>query len=296
VAKQYSVTYNGYDNWVMPLNLAVGFHIVLALSIVFVPGLFKSKPKFEDIYTVNLINISEPSIEQEVAQPQQQPETTPPPQPKPVKAKKIAAIAEPVKVDPVPVPTKAVSIKPLKRKIKKKLKVVKPDVSQQKQLEKLKREKIAEAIQAEKIAAEQARIAAEEAARQQKLLEQQLAQIKSQGPSQVQRSSRSGSRSSGTLSVLEKQYYSSIINRVSQFWALPEFRPWDPSLQAIVIVTIAQDGTITNQFFEEGSQDPTFDQFVRKTLQNANPLPAIPPALKKKQYEIGLRFRPGSIQ
>lgn len=296
MAKQYRVTYDSYDNWVLPLNLAVGFHIVLALSIVFVPGLFKSKPKFEDIYTVNLINISEPSIEQEVEQPQQQPETTPTPQPKPVSAKKIAAIAEPVKLDPVPVPIKAVSIKPLKRKIKKKVKDRTPDVAQQKQLEKLKREKIAEAIQAENIAAEQARIAAEEAARQQKLLEQQLAQIKSQVPSQTQGSTRSGSRSSGTLSVLEKQYYSSIINRVSQFWALPEFRPWDPSLQAVVIVTISQDGTIKNQFFEERSQDPTFDQFVRKTLQNANPLPAIPPALKKRQYEIGLRFRPGSIQ
>lgn len=296
MAKQYSVTYDSYDNWVLPLNLAVGFHIVLALSIVFVPGLFKSKPKFEDIYTVNLINISEPSIEQEVAQPQQQPETTPPPQPKPIKAKKIAAIAEPVKLDPVPVPKKAISIKPLKRKIKKKVKDKTPDIAQQKQLEKLKREKIAEAIKAENIAAEQARLAAEEAARQQKLLEQQLAQIRSQAPSQAQRSGRSGSRSSGTFSVLEKQYYSSIINRVSQFWALPEFRPWDPSLQAVVIVTIAQDGTIKNQFFEERSQDPTFDQFVRKTLQNANPLPAIPPALKKRQYEIGLRFRPGSIQ
>ena len=296
MAEQYIVTYDSYNNWVLPLNLAVGFHIVLALSIVFVPGLFKSKPKFEDIYTVNLINISEPSIEEEIAQPQQPPETITAPQPKPVEAKKIAAIAEPVKVNPTAAPVKAVSIKPLKRKIKKKVQPTTPDIAQQKELEKLKREKIAEAIQAEKIAAEQARIAAEEAARQQKLLEQQLAQLKNQRVSQVPRSNRSGSRSSGTLSVLEKQYYSSIINRVSQFWALPEFRPWDPSLQAIVIITIAQDGTITNQFFEERSQDPTFDQFVRKTLQNANPLPAIPPALKKKQYEIGLRFRPGSIQ
>ena len=77
MAEQYIVTYDSYDNWVLPLNLAVGFHIVLALSIVFVPGLFKSKPKFEDIYTVNLINISEPSIEQEIAQPQQQPDPAP---------------------------------------------------------------------------------------------------------------------------------------------------------------------------------------------------------------------------
>lgn len=81
-----------------------------------------------------------------------------------------------------------------------------------------------------------------------------------------------------------------------QFWTLPEFKKWDESLQAIVTIEIARDGTIVNHYFEQLSNDPTFDQFVKKTLQAASPLPPIPPAIRKSKHELGLIFRPGGIQ
>jgi len=285
----------------MPLNLAIGFHLLIALSVVFLPGLLKQKPKFEDIYTVNLINLAEPA-----AQPQESPAAPPPPaaKPEPVKPEPVKTeavpIAEPVK--PIVTPEaqiKPVSLKPIKKKVKNKdTSPSEDDIARQKALEKLKRERVAEALKAEQRAAEQARIAAEEAARQQKILEQQLAQIKQQvrapAPSSTGTASRGGS--SSTMGVLEKQYYAAIRNRITQFWSLPEFKNWDPSTEAMVVITIAEDGTITNQFFEKRSNDPTFDQFVRKALQDANPLPAIPPALKKNSYEFGLRFTPERIQ
>ena len=64
MSDQYRVTYGDYNNWVLPLNLAIGFHLVIALSVLVLPDLFKPRAKFEDIYTVNLVNISEPVIQQ----------------------------------------------------------------------------------------------------------------------------------------------------------------------------------------------------------------------------------------
>ena len=298
MAKQYSVTYDGYDQWLIPLNLAVGFHLLIAFSIIFLPGMFKSKPKFEDIYTVNLINLADQLPEQSAPAP------APPPSPPPAET----VVEQPpetaaVNIDPQPAPppqpvANPVSLKPLKQKVKK---VVQPEpdrtLARQREAERLRRQQLAEALQAEQRAAEQARLAAEEAARQQRLLEQQLAQIQRQAQTTPSPSAaRSGSSSSASaLSVLERQYYTAIVNRISQFWSLPEFRQFDPSTQAVVVITISQNGTITRQLFERQSNDPTFDQFVRKALQDANPLPPIPPALRKSSFEIGLRFSPSSI-
>lgn len=281
------MTYAGQNQWLLPLNLAIGFHLLIAFSIIFLPGMFKSKPRFEDIYTVDLISLAEQP-------PQQLPAAAEPPPAEPVEPEPEAVSIAPEKVAPPPKPAEPVSLKPLKRKIKK---TVVPEDNQeqsrQREAERLRRQRLAEALRAEQQAAEQARIAAEEAARAQRLLEQQLTDIRRQAQRTASPTARSGGAS--TLTILERQYYSAIVNRITQFWALPEFKRWDPSTQAVVVITIAQNGTITNHFFEKRSNDPVFDQFVSKAVQDANPLPAIPPALRKNSFEIGLRFSPGSI-
>jgi outer membrane biosynthesis protein TonB len=136
VAKQYRLTYAGYNSWLMPLNLAIGFHLVVALSVLFLPGLLKPKPKFEDIYTVNLVNIAEPVIEQSLPEPVAEPEVVP----EPVVPKEAVSIAEPA---PKPVveaaPVEPISLKPLKRKVKKKIEEPKPP-DRQKELDRLKRQ------------------------------------------------------------------------------------------------------------------------------------------------------------
>ncbi len=299
MAKQYSLTYDSYNNWTIPLNLAIVFHILLALSILFLPGLFKARPKYEDIYTVNLIDFSEPAAEQAAATPPQQtaPAPEPEPEPEPVKAEAKEVVLEPVKTVPAPQEIKAVSIKPLKRKIKREV-VEKPDQAREKQnqLDKLERQSIAEALRAEKLAAEQARLAAEEAERQQKLMEQQLAAVRNQVRSSQRSAVNRPAGPSGAKSPLSTQYYGAIMNHVTQYWSLPEFKNWDPGLTAVVVVTISKNGRIVKQFFEKGSGDAAYDQYVRKTLQDADPLPPIPAALRQDQVEIGLVFRPGSIQ
>ena len=176
MSDQYRVTYGDYNNWVLPLNLAIGFHLVIALSVLVLPDLFKPRAKFEDIYTVDLVNISEPVIEQS-APPAPVPE--PVAQPEPQVSEKAVAIADPVQ-QPVPQVKEVdpVSLKPSKRKIKKKVKD--PQIDRQKELERLKRQRLAEAVRAEQIAAEQARIAAEEAERQRKIAQAELNQIRNQ--------------------------------------------------------------------------------------------------------------------
>lgn len=284
---QYSVTYNAYNSWTIPLNAAIGLHLVVAFSFIFLPGLLKSKAKYEDIYTVNLISISEPVVQQETVAPVPASKPVPPP----IESPKAVALAE-LKAPAAPAqPEQPVSIKPLKRKIKKE--EPPDDKLRQKELEQNKRQTIAEALKAEQEAAELARLAAEEAARQQKLLEKQLAQLKAQSSPMRKPSGRS---SSSTLSGLERQYYSTIAGRITQFWSLPQYKSWDPATEAVVVITISQNGAILKQFFEKASNDPTFDQFVRKTLHDASPLPPIPPALQKTSYEVGLIFRPEGIQ
>lgn len=291
MSDQYRITYGEYNNWVLPLNLAVGFHLLLALSILVLPDLLKPKPKFEDIYTVSLVNISEPMVEQ----------TAPAPEPQPVAPVETEVSPEAVSIpDSVQPPApqlkevKPVSLKPSKRKIKKKVKD--PRQEKQKELEQIKRQRLADAMRAEQLAAEQARLAAEEAERQQKLMEQQLNQVRNQVRTAPAQRRSGGQTGASTLTALEKQYFIAIRGRIMQYWALPEFKQFDDSTQAIYVIKIARNGTIDKQFFEKYSNDPTFDQFVKKAIRDASPLPSIPPAIKKDSFEIGLRFSPGNIQ
>lgn len=292
MSEQYRVTYGDYDNWVLPLNLAIGFHLIIAFGVLFLPGIFNSRPKFEDIYTVDLVNLAEPVIEQSApAAPAPEPAVQPP-APVPEKA---VAIVDPVKAPlPEPVVAKPVSLKPAKRKIKKK--VADPQPDRNKELERIKRQRLAEAVRAEQLAAEQARIAAEEAERQQKLMEAEVSRIRSQVRTTPTAQRSGGQTRSSALTSLEKQYFISVTGRIMQYWALPEFKQFDDSTQAIYVIKISRDGTVIEEFFEQGSNDPTFDQFVKKAVKDASPLPPIPPAIKGSSIEFGLRFRPGNIQ
>lgn len=315
-------TYTHTTDWKLPLNLAIGFHVLVALSAIFLPGLFNVRPKFEDIYTVDLVSMAEPAAP--AAAPAAPPAAAkpaaskpaavkPPPEPPPPKpAVPDEAVPVPEAAAPVekPAPPEAISIKPMKRKVKKEVppeepkpepekvkeQVAKPD-PKQKELDKLKRQKIAEAIRAEQEADEEARIAKEEAEQLRKMLDASQAKAAGQAASTSTSTKATGSaKASNASSALEKSYYAAIFSRLHAFWALPEFREWDPSLTAIVVITINQNGEILDSFFEQSSGDKVFDQYVKKTLQDAAPLPPIPAALNKERLELGLRFTPGNIQ
>ncbi len=294
--QEYCVTYYNNNDWKLPLNLAIGFHLILIVGAIYLPDLFQSKPRFQDIYTVDLINIAEPVIEEATAP------KTPPPQKAPLVpetpvTKKAISIAESAPTPPA-TPVKAISIKPLKRKIKKKIikKTKKIDESKKrKELEKIRRQRLAEALRDEELASEKAKIAAEDAVNE---LKQMLRTTTSESSnnSTPPKSESASRKSGGSTSVLENQYLASLANRLQQFWSLPEYKVWDSALTAVVVITLRKDGTVSSQFFEKRSGDRFFDQFVQKTLQDAVPLPPIPPALKIERKEIGFIFTPSGIQ
>lgn len=305
----YRVTHMGSSQWKLPLNLAIGLHVLIVLSSIYLPGFFKAKPKFADIYTVSIINVAEP----EVSPP------PPPPAPKepttaaevkktvkPVKAKKVAPIAEPVSTSN-DTPIKAVSLKPLKKKIVKK--IIPPKANQQPQtkpkvktkpkndyLAKKRRQELADAIREEELLAERARLAAEAVEMEKSLLRPRKATPAAVSSRPDSTGSNSSTVSSSSSSQIERMYYAAITNRLLQFWALPESMQKQSSLMSTAVITISKNGQIANILMENRSGDRVFDQFVTRTIEAANPMPAIPAAMRKQRVEIGLNFKPGGIQ
>lgn len=298
------------SEWKLPLTLAVGIHVMVVLGAVYLPGFFNSKPKFADVYTVSLINIAEPTVAPPSAKPQAAAPPTPakaqepaPPPPAPPKAKKVAPVADvPEKVEPAPTPTptplKAISLKPLKQKIVKNVKEQEPPPKKtEPDLKKV--QKIAEALREEAVLEERARLAQEAVEQERRVLSQSnkgrvnTEQFESTAGKQSTNAPAVGGSSSN---LLESQYQAAIASRLQQFYSLPEYLQKDPNLTAIVVITIKMEGDVANVVFESKSGDRVFDQFVSKTIEQANPMPPIPPALKKQRYEIGFRFKPGSIQ
>jgi len=300
----------GSKQWKLPLNLAVGFHVLIVLSSIYLPGFFKAKPKFADIYTVSIINVAEPVLAPPPPPPApqvKQPEAVVKKLVKPIiKAKKIAPIAEPVPTTSN-APAKAVSLKPLKKKVVKKSvepKVVsqpkvKPKAKpKQDNLAKKRRQELADAIREEQLLTEQARLAEEAVEMERSLLKPR----KSAPPavisssSSTQASSDSSTVSSSSSSQIERMYYAAITNRLLQFWALPESMQKQLNLMSTAVITINKNGDIADILMENQSGDHVFDQFVTRTIRAANPMPAIPAAMRKQRVEIGLNFKPGGIQ
>ncbi len=285
--------------WKTPLNLAIAFHVLVVIGGYYLPHLLNFKPKHPEIYTVDLVNFVEPSPSPAINQQIQKPVVTPK-KIAPKKARKEAPIAQ---IEPIPekaTPVKAISLKPRKKKIKKKVPVKKAvDTKRQ---NRIKKQKIAEAIQAHKFAEEEALIAQQEAELERKLMEANLADAKNVAQQNNSRktnnrnsSNKSGS-SSANMSGVEKQFFNSIVGHIHGYWQLPEYKSWNKDLSTTIAVTISANGKIKNMFIENSSGDKIFDQFVLKALRSADPLPNIPPALKKQYFDIGLVFKPGGIQ
>ena len=292
--------------WKVPFNLALLLHVLLLSSAIVLPKYLHRRPILPDVYTVDLINIAEPLSP---AAP-----TVPPPpsqaapaakirKPAIVEAKKAAPIAEAVSETVAVEPVKAISIKPLKRKLKKK---ILPDTSardarkkqdaeqrhQQQLLEQRHQQLLQEAQHQRAIADAEAKVAANEAVNALKHSLRADAVVTS-AKNNRGTAGRSGGGSSTTL---EAQYLSTIFSHLHQYWSLPDIKPWSPDITAVVVIRFTKNGRIISHNFEKHSGDRVFDRFVSRTIQDANPLPAIPAALKKNQYTIGLRFRPGGIQ
>ena len=274
--------------WLWPLVLAIGIHVVtLSLSAV-LPNLIHRKAILDEVVTVNLVSLPEAV--------QQKPELASAPPKRSIQKKAVkpaankrdsAKILETEKPEQTPSnfrSAKPVSLRPLKRKLKKTGDTsLVEDKIRQKRLQDRKKA-VAEARRAEELArleAVAARKAVADLIRETGLVAHQALRSSS-GRKQVQ-------------SLVFKQYLSSLYDQVRKFWVLPEMRRWNPGLETIVVLTIRKDGSVIKTFIEKKSKDPFFDQFVMKTLQSAAPMPPFPSLMPQDAIEVGLRFRPGHL-
>lgn len=296
--QEIKVTLIDSNEWKLPFNFAIGLHLLLILSTIYGPEILRKKPLFPDIYTIDLINISDTQVKTpvpiKVAKPASavQPEKVEEVKVEPPKAVTIPEPPDAIKA--VPVITKPISIKPLKRK-KIKQRVTKPAVQPKKNLEKIHRKHLNEVKESERLAQEAAKLAAMEAVSHLKQMLQESNTYDSSNQPDPEKPTGSAQVRTNS-NVIESQHFASIINKLQPFWSLPEYKVWDPELVAIIVIQVEKNGIISKQFFEQKSGDRLFDQFVLKTLQEGSPLPPIPAALQKDRLEIGLRFRPGGIQ
>lgn len=320
------------SEWKLPLNLAIGLHLFVLFCAMVLPGLIPRKSTLEEFTTIDLMGIPEPASKNEPAAPaakqatkqevkeEVKQETAPPETIKPEVTKQIPPpIEEPVPVpepavtpEPLapPAPVKAISIKPMKQKLKKEIKEIPDTRAELKNItKKLQEEAKKEATVQETIKRQRELAAAREEARRAELEARMAAadardavrdQIRtsssgSAGASSAA-SSQAGAGNAQSMGVLEQQYYATIMAHVQQHWQPPDVKTWESNLLATVSITIASDGQIVSQDFEQESGDRLFDQFVLKTLDASNPLPPPPPALQKQRLEVGLRFKPSGIQ
>lgn len=91
-------------------------------------------------------------------------------------------------------------------------------------------------------------------------------------------------------------YKARLTSHIGRQWKLPVLQDWDPRLNATVILRIKRDGTVTSTWFERHSNNPRFDQYVKKAVTQASPLPPLPPESTQKSEEIAVTFTPGGLK
>ena len=60
--------------------------------------------------------------------------------------------------------------------------------------------------------------------------------------------------------------------------------------EAVVILTVRNDGKIMKHWFTKRSHNPLFDDSVQKAIEKSDPLPPFPPGYKKSYDEVEINF------
>jgi TonB family protein len=100
----------------------------------------------------------------------------------------------------------------------------------------------------------------------------------------------------GTSDVRFQRYYTALWRRIREAWVLPGMEGIEEdSLEAIVVITVARDGTILAHRFERHSGNPVVDESVVRAIKKADPLPPLPEGLRGRVLEVGIRFFPSGL-
>ena len=293
--------------WRKPFNISIGLHVIVLALAMLAPTLFDRQPKLPEIYTVNLFTAAEVAEQKAVPAKAPAPKAVEEPAARKIETetKKPVVSIEPSKPEVAPAVettiAKPVSLQPLKQK----LKVGK--TPEEEALDKAKLDKVVQRLKASAVQKE-AQDAADKAAKDavSKLADalkispaatsDTAVKATAQTTSATKPAELTGPRGTGIEpDFYMKQYLSSVYQKIHDNWILPDLQNWDNSLEAVLVITIRRDGTVTDSFFEHKSKNIYFNQFVLKAVKDAAPLPPFPDQLQENTFEIGLRFKPGEL-
>jgi outer membrane biosynthesis protein TonB len=282
--------------WKSPVNLSIGLHILVTITTILMPMFVDRSPRLPEFYTVNLLNVAEVA---EVTQPATPAQIKPPTPPKVVKESAPVAVSEQKISTAVSEPVQVISIKPVKKKIRR---AEKKDVQDFEKTKRALQKRIKETELAQKRSQEEAAKLAGSAVDQIRRSLQTEAIVSSSGasPSAETRitppAAAPGPAGAGiAIDQAMKHYLAALFERIQSHWYIPPLQNWEDSLEAILVIKINRNGTIAKTFFEKKSANLYFNQFVSKTVQESAPLPPFPRELDEQNMEIGLRFSPAGI-
>lgn len=88
-------------------------------------------------------------------------------------------------------------------------------------------------------------------------------------------------------------YQVEIANWIKANWSYPvalESPGSQKDLEALVVLSVRNDGTILKSWFKKRSSNPIFDQSVTRAVERSDPLPPFPEGYRKSYDEIEINF------
>jgi len=124
--------------------------------------------------------------------------------------------------------------------------------------------------------------------------EQAISKIKERVEKEQVGATKPGPLGGGATTGLRIQIYKTEVeNRIKSNWAYPigiANENKRKGLEAVVVLTVSNDGTISQYRFKKRSGDPFFDESVAKAIERSNPLPPFPEGFLKNSEEIEINF------
>ncbi len=249
------------------LTLSAVLHIVVFLIIIFIPGAIRSQGRFTGtVYEVNLVEM---------------------PSKKALNNQKAATVAEmKEKVTTVKksqakrIPPPKIEKKPLiiaKRTVKRKsTKIEEPKVSPSQLIDKAI-SKIEKKVKSEN-----------EDRVESAMVEKAISELKKK----VETKQTTGTPGPGRAldGIPIRIYQMEVETWIKSNWSYPVAIQDRDKLEAIVLLTVKQDGTILKSTFKKRSSDVIFDQSVERAIEKSDPLPPFPEGYRKNHEEFEINF------
>jgi colicin import membrane protein len=109
--------------------------------------------------------------------------------------------------------------------------------------------------------------------------------------SKVDRGGGPGGRGGLPLSGIPMRIYQlEVESWIKSNWSYPVALQSQKDLEAIVLVMVKRDGSVTKTEIMKRSRDSVFDQSVIKAIERSNPLPPFPEGYRKSYEEFEINF------